>query len=172
MATSTGSTNRRPACAGPVRTTPARLVSDEAECVATAVYAVRRRDAEEQLLFLHRSGGRMGGRWWPVTGTRDAMETPAQCAVRELEEETGLTPTALFRTALTYPVEGGGYLRIFVAVVTADAGVRLNWEHDDYRWCSQTQVQPLVGDFVVPIMHEAIRIFRAQPVALRVEEYR
>ena len=110
----------------------------------------------------------MGGRWWPVTGTRDAGESPARCATRELHEETGLTPTALYRTGLTYPVEGGGHLRIFVAGAETDATVTLNWEHDDYQWCYPSEVSGLVGDFVTPIMHEAIRVFEAQPTELKV----
>ena len=110
----------------------------------------------------------MAGRWWPVTGTRDAGESPARCALRELHEETALSPITLYRTNLTFPVEGGGHLRIFVAAVETGATVTLNWEHDDYRWCYPQEVADLAGDFVTPIMQEAIRIVEAQPSNLKV----
>jgi dATP pyrophosphohydrolase len=35
------------------------------------------------------------GFWQSVTGTLDWSETPADCAAREVQEETGLSPTAL-----------------------------------------------------------------------------
>lgn len=35
------------------------------------------------------------GFWQSVTGTLDWAETPAECAAREVEEETGLAPTGL-----------------------------------------------------------------------------
>ena len=146
-------------------------MSDAGSCVATAVYVVRRQAGEIEMLFLRRSGGRFAGQWWPVTGTREASEDPIQCALRELQEETGLTPSALFQTDLTAPVEGGGYLRIFVAAVDASAAVCMNWEHDAYRWCASEAAHAVVGRFAKStvggfarsIVSEAERVFEAQP---------
>jgi dihydroneopterin triphosphate diphosphatase len=44
-------------------------------------------------LLLERAEPR--GFWQSVTGTLDWVETPAECAAREIEEETGLTPAGL-----------------------------------------------------------------------------
>jgi len=132
-------------------------------CVAVSVYVLRRRAGETELLFLRRSGGRFEGQWWPVAGTRKAPEDPIQCALRELREETGLTPTALYQTHITAPVEGGGYLRIFVAPVAASAIVRINWEHDAHRWCSIKEAHAMFGGFAAPIVREAVRVFEAEP---------
>ena len=76
-------------------------------CVAVAVYVLRRNASEIELLFLRRSGGQFEGRWWPVTGKREPGEDPIECAMRELREETGLTPQTLYQTDLTAPVAGG-----------------------------------------------------------------
>jgi dATP pyrophosphohydrolase len=126
------------------------------------VYVLRRRDGLTELLFLHRSGGRFADRWWPVTGTREPAEDPMQCALRELEEETGLRPEALYRTDLTFPVEGGGYLRVFVAPVDASAVVQLNWEHDDHQWCSADEAHSVIGSFADSVVREAVRIFETE----------
>lgn len=130
-------------------------------CAAISVYVLRRRAGATELLFLRRSGGRFGGQWWPVTGTREPSEDPIQCALRELREETGLTPTSLYQTDLTAPVEGGGYLRIFVASVDSSAVVCLNWEHDAHRWCSTDEAHVIVGGLADPILREAVRVFEA-----------
>ncbi len=134
-------------------------MSRAGSCVAVSVYVLRRRSGKTELLFLRRSGGRFAGQWWPVTGTREHTENPAECAMRELREETGLTPHTLYATALTAPVEGGGYLQIFVAPANESAVIRTNWEHDAYRWCSPREARAVVGEFSEPIVREAVRVF-------------
>lgn len=131
-------------------------------CVAISVYVLRRRSGQTELLFLRRSGGRFEGQWWPVTGTRKPTESPMECALRELSEETGLTPHTLYPTAFTAPVEGGGHLRIFVAPVNESAVVRINWEHDAYRWCAPSEASAVVGEFSEPIVRGAVRVFEKQ----------
>ena len=143
-------------------------MSHTGACVAVSVYVLRRRANATELLFLRRSGGRFAGQWWPVTGTREPPEDPVQCALRELQEETGLTPTALYQTDLTAPVEGGGYLRIFVAPVDGSAVVRINWEHDAHRWCSTEEAYGMFAGFAEPIVRETVKVFEAQPPEQRV----
>ena len=137
-------------------------------CVAVAVYVLRRQAGEVELLFLRRTGGAFEGRWWPVTGTREPSEDPVQCALRELREETGLTPSALYQTDITAPVAGGGYLRIFVAPVDASAVVNVNWEHDAHRWCSPEEAHAIVGSFEPPIVPEVLSVFETEPPEQRV----
>jgi len=62
----------------------------ERASIQTLVY---RSEPRLELLLLHRVPER-GGFWQPVTGMIEPGETPADCARRELREETGLTPLA------------------------------------------------------------------------------
>jgi len=76
--------------------------------LATLVYALR----DEQVLLLRRTNDPNRGLWVAPGGKLDHGESPAQCAVREMREETGL--------AIDHPV-----LR---AVVTESSPRR------DYQW--------------------------------------
>ena len=57
-------------------------------CLGVVVFVLRREEDSHRYLFVRRSGGRFSGQWWPVTGTREAEETPRLTALRELREET------------------------------------------------------------------------------------
>jgi 8-oxo-dGTP pyrophosphatase MutT (NUDIX family) len=67
-------------------------------------------------------------RWTPPSGVREAGETDAECARRELLEETGLE---------LEPVEtpcGSADWPVYAAQASAGAHVRLDDEHDDFDW--------------------------------------
>ena len=72
------------------------------------VYVIRQFPGEPKVLFLKRSGGQHIDAWWPVAGTPVAGEKPVQTAVRELEEETGLTPCRLFSFGILTSAFPGG----------------------------------------------------------------
>jgi dATP pyrophosphohydrolase len=69
------------------------------ESVLVVVYT-----RERECLLLERAAPR--GFWQSVTGSLRADETPAQCAARELREETGLEPDGLRdeRVARDFPI--------------------------------------------------------------------
>ena len=103
-----------------------------------------RRGAE--WLVLHRSPAH-GAYWHSVAGGVDPGETDADAAARELHEEVGLVarPVALGRSFSYVPEEweprsrdGEGPFSVACFVVEAPAGWEptLDWEHDDYRWCT------------------------------------
>lgn len=52
--------------------------------------AVLIEDEEERLLFLKQAAPEKGGKWGPPAGGVYALESPAEAAIRETEEETGL----------------------------------------------------------------------------------
>jgi dATP pyrophosphohydrolase len=104
---------------------------------------VRRGD---EWLVLHRSEAQ-GAYWHSVAGGVEPGETDLAAAARELHEEVGLvaepidlgapfvyTPEAweprFVREDISY--------RVACFLVEAPAGWEptLDWEHDDYRWCS------------------------------------
>jgi 8-oxo-dGTP pyrophosphatase MutT (NUDIX family) len=132
-------------------------VNEEAEnhgpCLGVIVHVIRGRGEDGRILFLERSGGRFEGQWWPVAGTCEPGEAAIDTVLRELPEETGLTPLAVYSFGPPHPhPEQEGHLAIFVAPVPDDAQVVLNWEHDDSIWLSLEQAI----EFVPPEMESLI----------------
>jgi 8-oxo-dGTP pyrophosphatase MutT (NUDIX family) len=122
---------------------------------SVAVYARRRKDTREVLLIHHR---RLET-WLPVGGELETGETPLLAAIRELEEETGLT--GQFR-ALRDHLDGvpPGYLGyeehqagtkglhmnfVFVAEVPSDSEPWPNHEFEVYRWVNREQLAEVEG---------------------------
>ena len=101
-----------------------------------------------EVLQLRRSPGRyLAGAWAFPGGRIEAGETAARAALRELAEETGLTPADVRRLAFLSNVETF-YLAAadavvhrvgFLAMIGRDAEVRLNEEHTAARWIVRGQ---------------------------------
>lgn len=120
-------------------------LSDGPEVSGSIVYVLKKTAAGVQVLFLHRSGGEYGQSWWPVAGTPKANESPVETARRELLEETGLSPDHWQEFGMDIPnADGVRVLKAFVVWVADDAPIRLNYEHDDYRWLSAEEVVEIV----------------------------
>ena len=80
------------------------------------------------------------GTWSQVAGKLRAGETAWQAGLRELREETGLTPISFHSTDTCeryYEPDRDAITLapVFVAYVAADAEPVLNEEHDAHRWC-------------------------------------
>src|SRR4051794_15154674 len=80
----------------------------------------------------------MGATWQTVRGTAEGDEKAWQAALRELKEETGLTPREFFKLSALesfYVVkdETVWHCPAFVALVPRDAKITLNEEHDAAR---------------------------------------
>ena len=111
-----------------------------------------RRGAE--WLVLHRSP-RQGGYWHAVAGGVEEGETSADAAARELQEELGLVAKPVdLDSSFSYVPEdweprsrnGAGPFHVACYLVDAPAGwePQLDWEHDDYRWCSKVEAVELL----------------------------
>ena len=106
------------------------------------VYVLRGEDAGLQCLALRRgAGGRCPGSWETVHGHIEAGERPAEAALRELAEETGLTPLRLYnvsRVELFYQhrTDEVALVPVFAAFVAYEAAVHLGAEHDRFEWLS------------------------------------
>jgi 8-oxo-dGTP pyrophosphatase MutT (NUDIX family) len=104
------------------------------------VYVLRGEDASLQVLVLRRAPGRRcPGSWETVHGHIEAGERPADAALRELQEETGLTPDRLYnvsRVELFYQhrTDEVAMVPVFAAFVSRQAAVRLAQEHDGFEW--------------------------------------
>jgi 8-oxo-dGTP pyrophosphatase MutT (NUDIX family) len=94
------------------------------------------------VLALRRSGRtRCAGSWETVHGTIRRNETPHRAAVRELREETGLTPERLYNvTAHAFYLHRQATVEIavtFCAFVAGAPRVKLSAEHTRAEWLSR-----------------------------------
>jgi dATP pyrophosphohydrolase len=98
-----------------------------------------------EFLQLHRAPGDfMGGTWQTIYGGIREGEKAWQTALRELEEETGLKPLEFYQldTVNSFYLHSDDciwHLPGFVALVNAECDVRLNEEHDAFRWLPREQ---------------------------------
>lgn len=105
-------------------------------------YALRGAGERLEVLALRRSDrGRCPGSWETVHGTIEPGETPVQASLRELREETALTPTKLYNLSRTeafyqHRTDEVALIPVFAAFVPADAAVRVSSEHDRAEWLS------------------------------------
>jgi len=104
-------------------------------------FVVRSADPFEVLLLHRAPDHRYAGSWRMVAGKVEPGETAHAACLRELDEETGLVPDALF--ALPYvnqfyewQTDSIRFIPVFLARVPPAQPVILDDEHDDLRWCS------------------------------------
>jgi len=108
------------------------------------VFVFRGEPAGAQLLLLHRAKEPMRGSWHPIMGHVRDGETAAACALRELEEEVGLTRNnqrllGLWQLEQVHPYFLADRDEIvlsprFAAEVAQDWEPTLDDEHDAHRW--------------------------------------
>lgn len=107
-------------------------------------------------LQLRRARQPMAGSWQPVMGHIEAGETAVEAGLRELKEETGLSPMQLADGLGLWQLEAVNtfYLASLDAImlcpglavqVTANAPVRLDDSHDQWRWVSAANPQEMAG---------------------------
>ncbi|TNC50770.1 NUDIX domain-containing protein [Rubellimicrobium rubrum] len=107
-------------------------------CRAVSVVALRRKAGRNEVLLLRRTGS-LRGEWCQIAGGIENGETAWQTALREMREETGLVPQALYSADICeqfYEADQNSIslLPVFLAMVAADQLVALNHEHSEFRW--------------------------------------
>ena len=105
-------------------------------------------DAEPKFLMLKRSPQIMyGGIWQCVTGKIESGEKPVETAIRELKEETKLSPINKWTVDQVnhfYEAEFDLMNLIPVFGVEVDSlMVNLSDEHCDYKWCNIKEAEEL-----------------------------
>lgn len=105
-----------------------------------SLVAVRKIETQHEVLLLRRTQT-LKGEWCQVAGSIEEGETAWQTALRELDEETGLRPDALYSADICEQFYEAGrdavtIAPVFVAFIDNSATVTLNHEHSEYRWAS------------------------------------
>lgn len=109
------------------------------------------------LLLLRADGARCAGAWETVHGRVEPGETPVEAALRELKEETGLTPARLYNvTVQPFYLHRSDTIQaavVFAAFVENDA-VTLGDEHAAHAWLD---VPAAMERFAWPRERESLR---------------
>jgi dATP pyrophosphohydrolase len=115
-------------------------------CEMVGVFVIRHAPGGWEFLLLKRAPGRyMADTWHPVYGAIEPNETTVQTALRELREETALTPTALYalngvETFFIAAKDEIHHCPTFVAEVPADAEPSLNDENTTHKWVPAAEI--------------------------------
>ncbi len=127
-----------------------------------AVYVFRVSLTGPQFLQLHRAvgSGDYAGTWQTVYGGIKSGETAIAAALRELKEETQLTPKQFFQVEYLESFyhrarDRVTILPVFAAQIAANAKVIIDAEHDDFRWVAMNDV---ATHFVWRVQRQAIAI--------------
>jgi dATP pyrophosphohydrolase len=110
-------------------------------CAMVSVLAMQGSGETARLLLLQRAGEYLHGVWSYVAGHVEEGEAGWQAAERELAEETGLAPVALYVTSFCEQIYDPRadciqIIPAFVAMIGEDTSVRLNEEHAAFRWAT------------------------------------
>jgi type II secretory ATPase GspE/PulE/Tfp pilus assembly ATPase PilB-like protein/8-oxo-dGTP pyrophosphatase MutT (NUDIX family) len=105
------------------------------------LFVIRHNRGDWRVLTLQRAAdGKRPGSWETVYGKVDAREKPEKAAVRELREETGLDPEALYNvTVSSFYLHESRTIQMcmtFAAFVSEDAEITLSEEHQRFEWLS------------------------------------
>lgn len=114
-----------------------------------SLFVLRISGGETQVLLMERADSLIGA-WCQIAGSLEDGETAWQGALREMREETGLTPTQLFSGDICEQFyepkrECITIFPIFVAYVPENAEVMLNHEHSAFQWVSFAQAREMVS---------------------------
>ena len=106
------------------------------------VYVLRPDGPGVQVLCLRRAPGRRcAGTWETVHGHIVEGERPVDAALRELGEETGLSPERLYNASRVeafylHRRDTMALIPVFCAIVGTDARLVISEEHDRAEWVS------------------------------------
>lgn len=109
-------------------------------CLAVSVMILRIVDDKAEVLLLRRNHT-LVGEWCQIAGGIEDGEKAWEAALREVMEETGLTPDRFYSADICEQFyepdrDSISLLPVFVGFVGVDATVVINHEHSDFRWVS------------------------------------
>jgi len=139
-----------------------KIVSDQVE-----MFPFRRRATQVECLMLQRADDdTLGGTWHAVHGAIEPGETAVAAALRELREESGLSPlrfwqidyVSVFFLAATDTIHMNP---IFCAEIEPTAVVSLSSEHQAFQWLPIAQA---IERFMWPNQRRALREIRDEVI--------
>ncbi len=91
-----------------------------------------------------------GGRFWQIPSEFSKEGETLQTAAQRCLSEFGLAPTSLWAVEHTYTIFNRRYqdiqlILVLAAEVADNSSVRLSWEHSEFRWCTATECEALLG---------------------------
>lgn len=107
-------------------------------------------DELEFLLLKRSSQEKYPNIWQMVTGSVDSNEKGFETALREIKEETGLTPVKFWvapQVNSFYSAENDEIcmVPVFAALVQTDSEVKISSEHSEYKWLAQDEAKKLLA---------------------------
>jgi 8-oxo-dGTP pyrophosphatase MutT (NUDIX family) len=106
------------------------------------LYVLRETGHGLEVLLLRRGKEtRCTGSWEAVHGRIEEAESPLAAALRELAEETGLSPTRVYNLSRVesfylHRIDELALIPVFAVFVAPESVVILSDEHDRYEWLS------------------------------------
>ena len=106
-----------------------------------SAYIIRQTSEGPRYLLIRRCGKYLPGTWQMISGGIENGETAVQAALREIQEETGLIPYALYSADAveTFYMQSNDkitFVPVFVAFVDNLEVALSPREHDAYEWLS------------------------------------
>ena len=131
-------------------------------CSVASAVILEQNAQNPKVLLLRRSSAQLRNEWCHVAGGIETGETAWQAALREIDEETGLSVRRLFSGDYTeqfYDVERNviQIVPAFVAFVDSSQPVRLNSEHSEFRWVTFAEATQMVPFGSQRRLYEEIR---------------
>jgi 8-oxo-dGTP diphosphatase len=104
-------------------------------------------EKDGKILMMHRNKREIDihkGKWNGLGGKMEAGESPEECIIREVEEESGYRIRKLdFAGILTFPLFGGDYWIVFVYTSEDFAGELKGCNEGDLEWVDKEKVKDL-----------------------------
>lgn len=119
--------------------------SDDIPLYALGALVYAERDG--QILLLRRAGGVLSGQWYLPGGAVEAGESPEDGAIRELKEESGLSPASDLELVGVYRVWQYGRDWLHVSYRCAVEGeVVVSDEHHESMWIDPREMRAVITD--------------------------
>ncbi len=103
-------------------------------------------EQDEKYLMLHRTKKEKDqnkDKWIGVGGKFEEEESPFDCVVREVKEETGLTVKPIFRGIVTFVMEEQGTEYMYLFTATEFSGEMTDCDEGELAWVEKEQVTSL-----------------------------